>query len=119
MQKLTVRYRLLTILLLLLLPSLSLHAQDEPVVREIVIQGLKTIKPEQVSSVMTSRVGLRSSPEMRREDLNSILALGFFTEDVKFYREPVEDGIRIIVRVRENPKVEEIGCRPPRVRGRT
>ena len=108
MQKLTVRYRLLTILLLLLLPSLSLHAQDEPVVREIVIQGLKTIKPEQVSSVMTSRVGLRSSPEMRREDLNSILALGFFTEDVKFYREPVEGGIRIIVRVRENPTVEEI-----------
>jgi outer membrane protein insertion porin family len=86
----------------------SLFSQQEPVVKEIVIEGLKTVEKETVLNVMRTKVGEPSSPEMRQEDIRSIYALGFFNEDIRFFKEEAADDIRIIVSLRENPLVEDI-----------
>ncbi len=88
--------------------STNLFAQQEPVVKEIVIRGLRTVKEEDVLRVMQTKVGHRSSPEMRSEDLKAVYALGYFSEDIHFYKEDVAGGIRIIVSVKENPIIEDI-----------
>ncbi|MBN1902566.1 BamA/TamA family outer membrane protein [Candidatus Sumerlaeota bacterium] len=95
------------IVFLSLLPVV-VFAQKEPQVKEIVIEGLKTIDKETVLDVMRTRVGEPSSPEIRQEDIRSIYALGFFNEDIRFYREEAPGGIRVIVSLKENPVVEDI-----------
>ena len=99
--------RLLSFLIIVILIT-PLAAQEEPVVREIVIRGLKNVEKKEVLDVMRTRVGERSSPEMRREDIRSIYTLGYFSEDIRFYREELEDGIRIIVSLEENPVIRDI-----------
>lgn len=93
-------------ILLIILPAL--YSQEEPVVREIVINGLRTVDRDEALAVMTTKVGEPSSPEKRAQDINSILEMGRFSENIRFYKEEMENGIRIIVDLHENPVVEEI-----------
>lgn len=85
-----------------------LIAQEEPVVKEIIIQGLRTVKEEEIHRIIRTKVGERSSPEMRQEDLRAIYALGKFSEDIRFYKEDIEGGIRITIVLKENPIVEDV-----------
>jgi outer membrane protein insertion porin family len=102
------RSRLLSLSLILVFLLSGLSAQEEPVVKEIVIEGLRTIEAKEVLGIMRTRVGERSSPEMRREDLQSVYNLGYFSEDIRIYKEDLDDGLKITVSLRENPVIEDI-----------
>jgi len=103
-----VRLKTCAFLVCVILILTCVFAQDEPIVREIVIQGLRTVKKENVLNVMRTKVGERSSPEMRQDDLRAIYALGRFSEDIQFFKEDIADGIRITVVLKENPVVADI-----------
>jgi len=80
----------------------------EPVVTDIVIEGLRTVKKEDVLKLMSTKIGAPSSQEMRREDLKAIYRLGYFSEDIRFYQEPSSGGVKIIISLRENPVIEDL-----------
>ncbi|MCX6999719.1 MAG: hypothetical protein NT106_05405, partial [Candidatus Sumerlaeota bacterium] len=103
-----VHLRSCSLLICVILILTCVFAQDEPIVREIVIQGIRTVKKEDVLNVMRTKVGERSSPEMRQDDLRAIYALGKFSEDIQFFKEDVAGGIKITVVLRENPVVGDI-----------
>jgi len=95
--------------LLLLAISLSFFCLgEEPLVTDIVIEGLSTVKKEAVLKVMSTKIGSPSSQEMRREDLKAIYRLGYFSEDIRFYQEPGAGGVKIIISLKENPVIEDL-----------
>ncbi len=74
---------------------------------EVDIQGNQYVPSEEIMSVVSTKPGDTMSTDQLQKDLQGIFELGYFT-DVKFDPEITEDGIRVIFRVLENPKVKKI-----------
>ena len=95
--------------LLFLTISLSFFSLgEEPLVTDIAIEGLNTVKKEDVLKVMSTKPGAPSSQEMRREDVKAIYGLGYFSEDIRFYQEPSAGGVKILISLKENPVIEDL-----------
>lgn len=79
-----------------------------PRVREIEIRGNRNIPTEQILAAVTNtKISEPAEEEKLRVDLRAILDLGWFA-DAQVRLENVEDGVRVVFFVTENPVVAEI-----------
>ncbi|HPZ09733.1 MAG TPA: BamA/TamA family outer membrane protein [Candidatus Eremiobacteraeota bacterium] len=74
---------------------------------EVEIQGNQYIPSEKILSSINIKSGDNMSTDLAKENLQNIFDMGYFT-DVKFDPEFTEDGIKIVYRVLENPRVKSI-----------
>lgn len=98
---------LLLLLLILILPSGLLHAQELPIVNSIELKGLKRIEESAVKSKITQKLGDPISTDKTNEDIKNIFKMGYF-EDVRVEIEPFEGGVKLIYVVKEKPTIIKI-----------
>jgi outer membrane protein insertion porin family len=83
-------------------------AGEEPFVRAIAVEGLESVPAETVlAEVKSTKVGDRLSPDRVRDDLQSILDTGYFS-DVEARLAPEGDGVKVVFLPTENPVVKDI-----------
>ncbi|MHB9023257.1 MAG: BamA/OMP85 family outer membrane protein [Armatimonadota bacterium] len=107
--------RIILALLLLIvgastLPCFAQAPAEQPVIREIKFDGVKNISPqaqEQLKTAVKSQVGQPYSKEAADADVEAILKLGWFYR-ASHRTEPVENGVRLIFAVLENPVINRI-----------
>jgi len=73
----------------------------------IEVVGNKEIPLDEITAVITSQVGGRYSEETATRDRQAVLNLGWF-QTVALERESVENGVRLVFRVVENPVIQDI-----------
>ncbi len=99
---------LLTVLFIFItFTSLSVYAQELPIVNSIEIKGLKRIEETAVKSKISQKVGEPISQEKVNEDIKTIFKMGYF-EDAKAEIEPFEGGIKLIYVLKEKPTIVRI-----------
>lgn len=78
-----------------------------PTITALEIKGNKLVPEKEISDVIFTRVGDTLVTEKLRGDLKAIYALGYFS-DVVTSLEASAGGTKVIFRVTENPKIEDI-----------
>jgi outer membrane protein insertion porin family len=96
------------LLLAVLAVSSTGFGQPEVIVKEIDIRGLKTIPADDVRRVINTQIDKPLDPDVLRQDISAIYGLGFFSEDIRALREPLDGGIRVVFELKENPVISEI-----------
>jgi outer membrane protein insertion porin family len=104
--KLALSFRIITLLILILLPSTQSFA-DQVKVAEIIVAGNRRIESPAISNAIKLKVGDNFYEEKIDEDIKSIYNLGFFT-DVKAEKSTSEKGVVVTYIVSEKPVVREI-----------
>ncbi len=104
--KLVLSFRVTALLLLMLLLSAPLFA-DQIKVAEVLVVGNRRIESPAISNAIKLKVGDNFFEEKIDEDIKSIYSLGFFT-DVKAEKSISDKGVVITYRVTEKPVVREI-----------
>jgi len=83
--------------------------REHPTVKDIDIQGLESVTTETVRRVMQTAVDKPFDLATFRRDMESIAALGYFDVLAQTANyEVVPGGIRILLQLRENPRVRRI-----------
>ncbi len=77
------------------------------IISQIQIQENEHIKSTEIENIIQSKVGNSLSEKMIREDMQAIYDMGYFRE-VEVLKEEIEDGLKLIFRVRENPQIMQI-----------
>lgn len=95
------------LLLLGLLLPLGAAAQDRPSITQIDVEGARKVEEATVRFRLKSRVGDPYSPEIVREDIKSLFALGYF-EDVVVRAAVFEGGLRLTFDLKEKPSIQRI-----------
>ncbi|HVN67683.1 MAG TPA: POTRA domain-containing protein, partial [Candidatus Sulfotelmatobacter sp.] len=78
-----------------------------PLITALDIQGNKLVNEKEISNVIFTRVGEAVSEEKIKSDLKAIYALGYFS-DVTSSFESAAGGTRVIFKVVENPRIQNI-----------
>jgi len=86
--------------------SFSARAQAVEVVADIVVEGVRLIEPEAVLAHMQIKPGDAFDPELLDIDLRALWDTGFF-QDIKIEIERTPEGLILIVKLKENPRVRE------------
>ena len=86
-------------------------AQSDRIIQSIDIDGLSTVSPDEVRSVIATEVGddltrVEVFKKVQR-DLHRILALGFF-RDAVVLEEPATGGVKLIYVVQELPRITKL-----------
>lgn len=76
-------------------------------IKAIEVEGNDEVPSADIIQVVTSRIGEAADKSKIQRDQQNIYELGFFT-DVKVRAEPYLNGVKLIYRVYENPKVRSI-----------
>lgn len=76
------------------------RAQEHPPIREIVFRGNETTQPVTMLREMTVRVGDPADPREVERSRQGVQDLGLF-RDVDALLEPVEGGVRLVIKVKE------------------
>ena len=100
------RILLCSLALLVVLPVLA-GAQSQPLITQIDVEGARKVEEATVRFKLKSRVGDPYSPEVVREDLKALYALGYF-EDIVVQAAVFEGGLRLIVQLHEKPSIQRI-----------
>lgn len=87
-------------------PAVKPAALPIPIV-DIQIAGAEHVQTEDIRAAITSKVGGFYTEEQLARDREAVLRLGWF-QTVAAEREVVENGVRLIFRVRENPVIKDI-----------
>ena len=102
-----VRTSVFLLVVALLASGAIARGQEGSIVREIVFRGLERIQPEELIPLLPVRVGQQLTQSEPGELLNSLnRALnptGCLALEVLIETEGVEDGVRLVIVVRENP----------------
>ena len=85
------------------------RAQEERIVQEIQVVGLKTAAESAVMSAIRLRKGLPFSQRVADEDIKRLFSLGKF-DDISVETEVVPGGIKVIYKLTESPVVQTITC---------
>ncbi len=93
--------------LFLLAPPREGGAQDQPLVTQIDVVGARKVEEATVRFKLKSRVGDPYSPEVVREDVKALYALGYF-EDVVVQADIFEGGLRLSFVLHEKPSMQSI-----------
>jgi outer membrane protein insertion porin family len=101
------RYLQLMVLFLLSITAISAWAQQQSIIREIRIIGVRRIPRETVLARMFSRVGDPYDPLTVERDFNSLWNTGYF-EDVRIQKQDTPSGVILNVYLKEKPTVSEI-----------
>lgn len=105
MRNLRVIFVFLIFTFLTILTSSALASSDElPIVKEIEVRGLRTVRESAVRVKITHEVGNPLMYEKVSDDVKAIYMLGNF-EDVTVELEPLEDGIKLIYIMEEKPRL--------------
>jgi outer membrane protein insertion porin family len=91
----------------LLLVSLCAEAQDQPFITQIDITGARKVEEATVRFKLKTRVGDRYSPELVREDIKGLYALGYF-EDIVVRADIFEGGLKLTFALQEKPSIQTI-----------
>ena len=103
--------RLFNLVFLSLLFSLSLSLMNSPafaaeVIKDIKVEGCKLIEPESVLAHMQLKPGDAFDSDILDQDLRALWATGFF-QDIRIEAERAPDGVVLVVKLKENPRVRE------------
>ncbi|NLI95127.1 MAG: BamA/TamA family outer membrane protein [Synergistaceae bacterium] len=97
----------LTGLLLLLFLSVSPCLADDPKVVAVEVQGNQDVVSAYILGAAKTRAGELLDREQVQKDIEAIYNLGFFAvADATI--EPEGDGVKVVFKVQENPKVKEV-----------
>ena len=104
LNRLTILFQLLFLVVGLLLP-ISADAQEEQlIITAIEIRGNEVIPDQDILAVMKGRAGDTFSLNMLSADLAAIEALGWFAAEPDHILEPFERGVKVIIVLEENPR---------------
>ena len=92
---------------MLSITAISAWAQQQNIIREIRIIGVRRIPRETVLARMFSRVGDPYDPLTVERDFNSLWNTGYF-EDVRIQKEDTPTGVILNVYLKEKPTISEI-----------
>ncbi len=96
------------IMIILFLYSGLLMAEDSAEkITDIVIEGNEHVSENEILSVVKTKVGDDFNSEKIKEEVQAIYDLGYF-QDIRVALQNYDDGIKIILRVIENPVLAEI-----------
>lgn len=87
--------------------SASGGSSESPPVVTVDVEGNSTVSSQTILAVVSTQPGASLSEPQLRRDLQAIFDLGLFT-DVRFATPSVENGIRLVFRVLENPTIKDI-----------
>lgn len=76
-------------------------------IAEVAVEGNRLVTEGAILAKLRSRPGGEFDPEVAREDLRRVYAMGYF-ESVEVLSRETPRGIRLVIRVRERPKVRSI-----------
>ncbi len=93
--------------LLLLASPREGGAQDQPLVTQIDVVGARKVEEATVRFKLKSRVGDPYAPEVVREDLKALYALGYF-EDIVVQADIFEGGLRLTFVLHEKPSIQTL-----------
>lgn len=94
---------LFTVLLGLTLPTTLVARETGDIIRDVRIDGMQRVEPETIKSYLALERGGEFDPAKVRASIQSLFKTGFF-KDVELERE----GDVLVVRVVENPMVDEV-----------
>ena len=77
------------------------------IVQEVVVRGNAKVESDAVLTLLRTRKGDPLSTKILQDDIRSLYDLGYFS-DVRFYKEDVAGGVKIIVQVSEKPAIVSI-----------
>jgi outer membrane protein insertion porin family len=104
------RFRLPIILcacLFPLLPPRGAGAQDQPLITQFDVVGARKVEEATVRFKLKSRVGDPYSPEVVREDIKALYALGYF-EDIELRADIFEGGLKLTFVLHEKPSIQSL-----------
>ena len=81
--------------------------QPPLIIRVIQIIGNQQVKSEDIYKVINLKIGEELTPDKLNSNLQAIYEMGYFT-DVKAATEMMPDGIKVVFKLLENPKIEKI-----------
>ncbi len=81
-------------------------AEAEKIV-EIQVQGNGKVESEAILTILKTQKDQEFDPKTIRDDINDLHELGYFS-DIRFYKEPADGGVRLIVEVKEKPSITSI-----------
>ncbi len=97
----------LSVLAVYLALAASLAYAQDPKVVAIEVQGNQDVVSDYITAAVKTKVGDSLDRELIQKDIEAIYNLGFFSmTDVAV--EPQGDGVKVIYKVQENPKVKEV-----------
>lgn len=101
------RYLQLLVLFVLSITAITAWAQQQNIIREIRIIGVRRIPRETVLARMFSRVGDPYDPLTVERDFNSLWNTGYF-ENVTIQKQQTPTGVILNVYLKEKPTISEI-----------
>jgi outer membrane protein insertion porin family len=102
-----VRLPLLLVACLLLALVDGAEAQDQPLVTQIDVVGARRVEEATIRFKLKTRAGDPYSPEVVREDVKALFALGYF-EDVVVRADIFEGGLKLTFELQEKPSIQSI-----------
>ncbi len=94
----------------------ALHAQaeeetgsdaDQPIVRDIRFRGLQQYRPSVLESKMKTEEGAPFNKQNLQEDIRRLYRAGY-VKRIRWNLEEMEDGVRLVLQVAENPRLERV-----------
>ena len=76
-------------------------------INEVVVRGNLKVESDAIRTILGTQKGEALDPEVVAEDIRELHALGYFS-DIRFYKEPILGGVRVVVEVKEKPAIVEI-----------
>lgn len=86
--------------------ALEAFAQG-PVVIDMTVVGNRKVESEAILTILGTQKGEALDPELVREDIEELYALGYFSS-IAFYQEPHKGGVLVTVEVTEKPAIVDI-----------
>jgi outer membrane protein insertion porin family len=74
---------------------------------DVIVRGNAKVEADAILTILKTRKDSAFSPETVKADIRALHELGYFS-DIRFFREDVPGGLKIIVQVVEKPAVVEI-----------
>ena len=81
--------------------------RDRVSVVDIAVRGNAKVEADAIITILKTRKGGSFDPAIVKSDIKSLFDLGYFS-DVRFFKEEVAGGLKIIIQVSEKPAVVEI-----------
>ena len=82
-------------------------AQEGPIIRAVEFEGLRRVDAAAIRIVLANRVGKPYRASAVAGDIKAIYGMGYFS-DVRLYKEPADDGVRLVYRLVEKPAVRQV-----------
>lgn len=103
----TVHIFAISLALFILGPSAGAHAQGNNRIQEILVEGNKQAATTLIITQSGLQTGSALSADNTSEAIRKLWTLGIFS-DIRVFREQLDKGVRIIIRVKELPAVNTI-----------